>query len=47
MIHDIGKIGVPDAILLKPGPLDDDEMKVIRRHPVIGEQIARPPPREL
>jgi putative two-component system response regulator len=42
MIHDIGKIGVPDAILLKPGPLDDDEMEVMRRHPVIGEQIARP-----
>jgi putative two-component system response regulator len=42
MIHDIGKIGVPDAILLKPGPLDPDEMEVMRRHPVIGEQIARP-----
>ena len=42
MIHDIGKIGVPDAILLKPGPLDPDEMEVMRRHPVIGEEIARP-----
>jgi len=42
MIHDIGKIGIPDAILLKPGPLDDAEMAVMRTHPVIGEQIARP-----
>jgi len=42
MIHDIGKIGVPDAILLKPGPLDPDEMAIMRRHPVIGEEIARP-----
>jgi putative two-component system response regulator len=42
MIHDIGKIGVPDAILLKPGPLDDEEMEIMRRHPVIGEEIARP-----
>lgn len=42
MIHDIGKIGVPDAILLKPGPLDPDEMEAMRRHPLIGEEIARP-----
>jgi putative two-component system response regulator len=42
MIHDIGKIGVPDAILLKPGPLDADETAIMRRHPAIGEQIARP-----
>ena len=42
MIHDIGKIGVPDAILLKPGPLDPDEWEVMRQHPVIGEEIARP-----
>jgi putative two-component system response regulator len=42
MIHDIGKIGVPDAILLKPGRLDPEEVAVIRRHPEIGEQIARP-----
>jgi HD-GYP domain-containing protein (c-di-GMP phosphodiesterase class II) len=42
MIHDIGKIGVPDAILLKPGPLDGEEMRIMRKHPVIGEEIARP-----
>jgi putative two-component system response regulator len=42
MIHDIGKIGVPDAILLKPGPLDAEEMRIMRKHPVIGEEIARP-----
>ncbi len=42
MIHDIGKIGVPDSILLKPGPLDPDEQAIMRRHPEIGEQIARP-----
>jgi putative two-component system response regulator len=42
MIHDIGKIGVPDAILLKPGPLDPEEMEIMRKHPVIGEEIARP-----
>lgn len=42
MIHDIGKIGVPDAVLLKPGPLDAEETAIMRRHPVIGEQIARP-----
>ena len=42
MIHDIGKIGVPDAILMKPGPLDADEWEIMRQHPVIGENIARP-----
>lgn len=38
-MHDIGKIGVPDAILLKPGPLNDAEWVVMKRHPVIGESI--------
>jgi len=42
MLHDIGKIGVPDDILLKPGELTPDEMQRIRMHPQIGEDIARP-----
>ena len=41
-IHDIGKIGVPDAILTKPGPLNEEETSVMRRHVLIGEEIARP-----
>lgn len=41
-VHDIGKIAVPDLILLKPGRLDETEMKVMRQHPVIGEDICRP-----
>jgi diguanylate cyclase (GGDEF)-like protein/putative nucleotidyltransferase with HDIG domain len=40
-LHDIGKIGVPDAILAKPGPLDEDEMTVIRTHPLVGAELAR------
>src|SRR5262249_42023669 len=35
LLHDIGKLGVPDAVLLKPGPLNQDEWKVIRKHEVI------------
>ena len=42
LIHDIGKIGVPDAILLKPGPLDSDEMTKMQRHPIIGANIVAP-----
>jgi len=38
-MHDVGKIGVPDKILLKPGPLDDDEWKIMRRHPKMGAGI--------
>lgn len=36
LIHDIGKIGVPDAVLLKPGSLSDEERKIIERHPQAG-----------
>jgi putative two-component system response regulator len=42
MIHDIGKIGVDDAILRKPGPLSPEEMMLMRAHPVIGANIVRP-----
>ena len=38
-LHDIGKVAIPDAILNKPGPLDDDEWSFMRRHTIIGERI--------
>lgn len=38
-MHDIGKIGIPDHILLKPGRLDDEEMRVMQQHPQIGAEI--------
>lgn len=38
-LHDIGKIGVPDSILRKPGPLDDEEWAVMRAHTLIGAEI--------
>jgi response regulator RpfG family c-di-GMP phosphodiesterase len=41
-LHDIGKIGVPEAVLLKPGVLSDEEMALVREHPVIGERVLRP-----
>lgn len=40
LLHDIGKIGVPDAVLLKPGPLTDEEWRVMEQHERIGEEIA-------
>jgi HD-GYP domain-containing protein (c-di-GMP phosphodiesterase class II) len=39
LLHDIGKVGVPDGVLQKRGPLDDDELTVMRTHPAIGERI--------
>ncbi len=41
MLHDIGKIGIPDSILKKPGKLTDDEVQVIRNHPSIGGEILQ------
>lgn len=38
-MHDIGKIGIPDQVLLKPGKLDDDEWGIMKRHTVIGGKI--------
>ena len=40
-LHDIGKIGIPDAVLLKRGSLTDEEFAVMRRHPLIGYEILR------
>lgn len=38
-MHDIGKIGIPDRIILKPGPLDEEEWAIMRQHPQIGADI--------
>jgi len=42
VVHDVGKVAVPDSILLKPGRLTEEEWKVIREHPVVGERICAP-----
>jgi putative two-component system response regulator len=39
MLHDVGKIGIPDAILLKPGALNQEELMAIRRHPELGASL--------
>lgn len=41
-LHDIGKIAISDQILLKPGPLTKEEFEIIKKHPVIGEEICSP-----
>jgi response regulator RpfG family c-di-GMP phosphodiesterase len=41
-LHDVGKVGVPESILLKPGPLTSDEYAVVQQHPVIGERVLAP-----
>ena len=40
LLHDIGKIGIRDAVLLRPGPLDEEAWQQMRRHPVIGAEIV-------
>jgi putative nucleotidyltransferase with HDIG domain len=42
MLHDIGKVGIPESILHKPGKLTPAELKLIHQHPIIGENILKP-----
>ena len=42
MLHDVGKVGIPDAVLQKPGPLTPNEWSTMRRHPEIGLEIVGP-----
>ena len=42
LLHDIGKIGIPDSILEKPGPLTDEEFRIIKQHPAQGALIVEP-----
>ncbi len=42
LFHDIGKIGIPNSVLLKPGPLTDEERRLIETHPELGEKILAP-----
>ncbi len=44
LLHDIGKVAVPDSILSKPGPLTSEERQVMHEHPVVGERILRAVP---
>ncbi|HEU0129933.1 MAG TPA: HD domain-containing phosphohydrolase [Mycobacteriales bacterium] len=42
LLHDVGKVGIPESILCKPGPLTDEEYEVMKTHPLIGVQIVAP-----
>jgi len=42
LLHDVGKVAVPDEILLKPGALNAEETEIVRQHPIIGESICAP-----
>lgn len=44
LLHDIGKMGIPDKILLKPGPLTDEEWEIMKMHPVYAYEILSPIP---
>jgi HD-GYP domain-containing protein (c-di-GMP phosphodiesterase class II) len=44
MLHDIGKMGIPDSILLKPGPLTEEEWIVMKQHPVYAKEMLSPIP---
>ena len=41
LLHDIGKIGIPDTLLMKKGRLTDSEYSVVQQHTVIGEELLR------
>lgn len=42
IIHDIGKIGIPDILLNKKGKLTEEEFEIVKKHPIIGEKICKP-----
>ncbi|MDQ1711857.1 MAG: ribonuclease protein subunit [Frankiaceae bacterium] len=42
LLHDVGKVGIPESILCKPGPLTEEEYEVMKTHPIIGVQIVAP-----
>ena len=42
LLHDIGKVSIPESILGKPGPLTEEEWRVVRAHPVVGAQMVEP-----
>jgi putative two-component system response regulator len=42
ILHDIGKIGIPDRVLLKPAALDDEERRIVETHPEIGDKLLEP-----
>ena len=42
LLHDIGKMGIPDKILLKPGPLNAGEREIMRQHPVLAYEMLKP-----
>jgi putative two-component system response regulator len=46
-MHDVGKIGIPDSILLKPGPLTAEEFTIIKQHTTIGERILKGSPHSM